>query len=229
VRNLIGPATLRKSEKPLHSRLPPLAAACDDCFPPLGRTIVPHHLVQPRLCYNRLFGVLLWLLPATGAVAQAARESDIKAAFIYNFAAFIDWPQQAFRDDEAPFVIGIFGADSFGPTLEQLTAGERAKDRPIVVRRLTRLTDVTACQILFISASEAGRVTDILRHCTGRAILTVSDAPGFVEMGGMIAFSREEGRILLYVNTTAAEAAELVISSKLLRVARVVRGTGGAP
>lgn len=167
-------------------------------------------------------GALLGLIPAVIGWAQPTREYDLKAAFLYNFAAFVDWPPQAFQDEHAPFVIGIIGQDPFGSVLDEMVRGEQAKHRPLVVRRLLRPTEIPNCHIVFISRSEASRVPEILRHSVGRAVLTVSDTPGFVQAGGMIGFSTEGNRVLLHVNPRAAAAAELVISSKLLRVAHNV-------
>lgn len=172
----------------------------------------------------RLLGVVLAWAVTGPAVAQPTREYDLKAAFLYNFAAFIDWPRQAFPDPEAPFVIGVLGTDPFGVVLDEMVRGELAKDRPLLVRRLTRVSEAPNCHILFISRSEAARVPEILRHCQERAVLTVSDIPGFVHAGGMIGFTMDGNRVLLHVNPHAAASAQLVISSKLLRVAYNVTG-----
>ncbi|HEX2100377.1 MAG TPA: YfiR family protein, partial [Candidatus Synoicihabitans sp.] len=160
------------------------------------------------------------LMVPSVASAQPSREYDLKAAFLYNFTSFVEWPPQALREETAPFVVGILGRDPFGPVLDQLVAGERAKNRPLVIRRFTRLDEIADCHILFVSTSEHGRLREVLRHCAGRAILTVGDRPNFADAGGMIAFGTEGDRIVLYVNLHAVEAAELVVSSKLLRVAR---------
>jgi hypothetical protein len=171
-----------------------------------------------------LLGVVLAWAAGGIASAQATREYDLKAAFLYNFAAFVDWPPHAFPGENAPFVIGVLGTDPFGVVLDEMVRGELAKDRPLVVRRLTRVSDAPDCHILFISRSEAARLPEILRYCQERAVLTVSDLPGFVYSGGMIGFTTEGKRVLLHVNPHAAASAKLVISSKLLRVAYNVTG-----
>ncbi len=167
---------------------------------------------------------LLVLLAAPFSFAQTTREYDLKAAFLYNFLSFVDWPPQALSAPETPFVIGVIGSDPFGSVLNEMVRGERVNGRPIVIRRLSRPAEASQCHILFVSRSEAGGVGEVLRHCRGRAILTVGDMPGFAEAGGMIEFVTEGSRVLLHVNATAAAEAELVISSKLLRVARNVTG-----
>jgi hypothetical protein len=167
---------------------------------------------------------LLLLVTGVSGRADVPREYQLKAAFLYHFAAFVDWPASAFAYDQQPFVIGVFGDDPFGPILDELIQGETAKDRPLVVRRITDPQQVPSCHILFISSSEAPRMRQILRRAHRLPILTVSDAPGFAQAGGVIAFTTEVNRIVLNVNVVAADAAGLNISSKLLRVARVVRG-----
>jgi len=161
---------------------------------------------------------------ALAAHAQPSREYDLKAAFLYNFASFVEWPPQAFESDQAPFVIGVIGRDPFGATLDDIVRGERAKGRPLVVRRFHAVQMIRGCHILFVSRSEHYRLHDILRHARGHAVLTVSDLDNFTSTGGMVGFRTEQQRIVLQVNPAAASAAELVISSKLLRVARVAPG-----
>ena len=101
--------------------------------------------------------------------------------------------------------------------------GERLGERPIQVRRYHRIADLEECQILFISRSESERVPEILSSVKNRPVLTVSDADGFANQGGMIQFVTDKSRIRLRINLDAAEAANLTISSKLLRVAEIVR------
>jgi YfiR/HmsC-like len=170
--------------------------------------------------------VLGGALLATGSalIGQTVRasESQVKALFLFNFAQFVEWPAAAVPDSQAPLVIGVLGDDPFGGFLDAAVRGERLGARPFVVRRYRRLADVTGCDILFISRSEAGRMEDILAGLQGRPILTVSDAEGFARRGGMIRFVTERSRVRLEINRRAAEAAGLTLSSKLLRVADVL-------
>lgn len=156
--------------------------------------------------------------------AQPSREYDLKAAFLYNFAAFVEWPPHAFDGPEDPLVIGIFGHDPFGPVLDEIIAGESVGSRPIMIRRILHPTRISGCHILFISASEEYRMPQLLQLVDGRPILTVGDVPGFGRRGGMIGLLAHGGRVVLEVNILAVESADLVISSKLLRVAQLVDG-----
>jgi len=152
-----------------------------------------------------------------------ASEYQLKAVFLFNFVQFVDWPAAAAADSQLPLVIGILGDDPFGAFLDETVRGERLGARPIQVRRYRQVTDIGECNILFISRSERERVPEILSGLKNRPVLTVSDADAFANRGGMIQFINDKNRIRLRINLEAAQAAHLTISSKLLRVADVVR------
>jgi len=159
-----------------------------------------------------------------------ASEYQLKAVFLFNFVQFVDWPRSTPQDSQpapsrpaAPLLIGIVGDDPLGPFLDETVRGERLGERPIQVRRYHRIADLEECQILFISRSESERVPEILSSVKNRPVLTVSDADGFANQGGMIQFVTDKSRIRLRINLDAAQAANLTISSKLLRVAELVR------
>ena len=101
-----------------------------------------------------LLGLGLGLLAALPVSAQVSREYDVKAAFLYNFITFTDWPAAAFSGPDSPYVIGVLGEDPFGAALDEIVKGEQIKGRPLVVRRFKRIEDVHHCHILFISSSE---------------------------------------------------------------------------
>jgi hypothetical protein len=168
------------------------------------------------------FGLSLGLLLVAGfGHAQTPRPSEyqLKAAFLYNFAEFIDWPAEAFADGKAPFVFGILGDNLFGNDLEQTVAGKKINDRPISVQVFHTAAEATHCQILFISNSEKKRFSEIIQSLHGNAVLTVSDTDQFIESGGMVNFVQEASKIRFQINNEAAKAAQLKISSKLLSLA----------
>jgi YfiR/HmsC-like len=179
---------------------------------------------------GRAATLILVMLSLVGlpARAQALREYDVKAAFLYNFITFITWPAEAFSTADSPYVIGVLGDDPFGSVLDDIVRGDRIKGRPLVVRRVKRIEDAQHCHILFVSASEAGGVKDILRRLKGRPVLTVGDLPRFAEIGGAIGFTTE-ARVGLVVNPAALRDANLVVSSKLLRLAELVREATSTP
>jgi len=176
----------------------------------------------------------VWVLPVVvllaagpGLAAQTARASEyqVKAVFLFNFAQFVDWPAEAFPDSNTPLVIGVLGDDPFGGVLDQTVGDEHLGRRPFQVRRYHSVDEIKTCHILFVSRPEGDRPQSILAGLKNRPILTVSDADGFAERGGMIRFVTDRSRIRLKINLEAAQAAHLTISSKLLRVAEIVTPT----
>ena len=160
-----------------------------------------------------------------GAPAQASapsKEYQVKAAFLFNFAQFVDWPSSTFAQDDAPLVICVLGDDPFGSYLDELVCGEQVNNRRLTVQRFRAPEDVKGCQVLFVSRSVGRNLDKAL--ASGREInaLTVSDVDRFAERGGIIQLSTESGRIRLRINVLAAKASSLVISSKLLRSAEIV-------
>jgi hypothetical protein len=163
----------------------------------------------------------LWLLESQPGHAQAPAPSEyrIKAAFIFNFAKFVEWPVEALPADNSPFVIGILGENPFGSDLEQTVAGKKINDHPITIRPFLTAGQATNCHILFISSSEQKRFTEIIQGLRGSAVLTVAETDGFVAAGGMVNFLQEANKIRFQINDGAANAARLKISSKLLSLA----------
>jgi hypothetical protein len=165
------------------------------------------------------------LLPLTAfatAGGKLTQEYDLKAVFLFNFAQFVDWPDSAFADAHTPITIGILGQDPFGKSLDAVVANESAHDRALVVRRCQSIDQADGCQILFISSSEAGRLDHILAALAHRSVLTVGETRDFATRSGMIGFDVAQQRVRLRINVAAATAANLTISSKLLRQAVIV-------
>lgn len=156
------------------------------------------------------------------AVAQSASEYQIKAAFLFNFAKFVEWPSNAFRDASAPLQICVFGQDPFGQELRDITNEKTVNGRKLEINHVVNPEEARSCQILFIPSSEKARLKQILQGLQGSEALTVSETKGFAEQGGMINFVLENNRVLFEVNSKAAEQAGLKISSKLLVVAKFV-------
>lgn len=121
----------------------------------------------------RLIACALLALAGPSAIAQVpvTQEYQVKAVFLFNFTQFVDWPAGAFSDAQAPIVIGVLGDDSFGVYLNETVRGERVNDRALSVRRYRRVEDIDACQVLFISQSEAGHLDRIIARLKDRSIL----------------------------------------------------------
>jgi hypothetical protein len=167
--------------------------------------------------------------PVPLRAAETASEYDVKAAFLYNFTKFVEWPERAFHDDRSSVRLCVLGDDPFGRILRDIAAGEVA-GRRLTVLGAPSLSDPAACQILFISRSEVKRLPAILRAVRNAPVLTVGDTTGFLEHGGIINFIPEGSRIRFEISQESAERAGLRISSKLLRLAtRVVSSPRPGP
>jgi hypothetical protein len=152
------------------------------------------------------------------------REYQIKAAFLFNFTRFVDWPPSAFTDERSPFSICVIGADPFGGDLDEIVRGETAHGRSLVVIRPGRVEELPACHIVYVSRSEAPRLAAIRAALNGKPVLSVSDAGEFIASGGIVRFDTASGKIRLSINHDAAKRAGLTLSSKLLRSADIVSG-----
>ncbi len=155
------------------------------------------------------------------AQTKIASEYQIKAVFLFNFAQFVEWPATSFQETNA-IVIGVLGDDPFGSYLDEAVRGEEVHGHPLIIQRYRHVEDVKACHILFISATETHQLKHVFISIKSRNILTVSDADNFTKQGGIIRFITEDRKTRIRINLNAAKNAELIISSKLLRLAEVV-------
>jgi hypothetical protein len=161
---------------------------------------------------------------ACRAIAEGpSREYAVKAAFIFNFAQFVEWPADAFVDSSSPVVIGIVGDDPFQGALEKAVAGKTAGGRPFSIRHLAASDDLKSCHMLFLAPSESGKTTEILHKVQGKSILTVGETDQFPNSGGVIRFFIDDNKVRFEINQDAAESARLKISSKLMKLARLYR------
>ena len=187
-----------------------------------SRSERPRNLKARRGPWPAALVMLLAVMPGLTAQAAPSREYQIKAVFLFNFTQFVEWPEQAFSEAQAPLVIGVLGEDPFGEILDETVRGEKLNNRPLVVRRYRRVEEITGCHVLFISRSETDRLESIFAALKGRSMLTVGDVESFARRGGMIRFVMENNRTRLKINVEAAKAVGLTISSKLLRPAEIV-------
>jgi hypothetical protein len=157
---------------------------------------------------------------------DALSEYQVKAAYLFNFLKFVEWPEESFADPLAPIVIGVVGEDPFGSALPQVVTGKTVQGRDLVIRIYHAGEDLRGAHILFISASERKRLPTILSSLRGSSVLTVADTSGFLDSGGMIQFLNENGRVRFAINVDATGRARLKMSSKLLTLAKMVGGNG---
>lgn len=168
-----------------------------------------------------LFAVLLALLPAA-AIAAPVSEYQVKAAFLYNFARFVDWPAQAHRPGN--LTLCIVGTNPFGSAINMVVGKPVGNDRLSV--RQANADNVGDCQIIYIAGSDTATLDKVLASVRGRPIITVGDAKGFADGGAVFNFYSEDNKIRFEINIDAARRTGLSISSQLLRLGRITRDRG---
>lgn len=167
--------------------------------------------------------VVALLLRAPGRAEQTADgEHAIKAAFLYNFTKFVDWPPDAFEGTSSPFRACVFADEAFVGRLEATLQGETVRGRPIRLERTDTLQGARGCHLLYFDGGRTAQAARLVPSLRSAAALTVGEGEGFLDQGGAIAFILENNRVRFDVNMPALDAARLSVSSKLLRVARHV-------
>ncbi len=152
----------------------------------------------------------------------AARDSAVKAAFLYKFGSFVEWPAGAFASARAPFVIGVFGDDAVAAELERITIGRDVEGRSVTVRRLRVPDEVGELHILFAGGAREQRAREMLAAARG-PVLTVADAP-LVGSAPVLHFVEDQGRLRFVASVPAAQVRGLRLNAKLLAVAHQVEG-----
>ena len=190
---------------------------CSDCQNGLA------HLVDRALIGAILLSCVISKPVAVIAQTKSATEYQVKAAFLYNFAKFVDWPPNAFPNPKQTFDICVYGHDPFGSALEDALLGKSIGDRRISLGHATQFQDLAGCRVVFVSSAEREPIADLASRLKGRAVLLVGESDGFAASGGAIQFTIEDGRVHFVINPDAADRAGLKISSKLLQLAIIVR------
>lgn len=177
--------------------------------------------------------LLLALTPAIpagldpGERVRAAPEMRLKAAILFNFAKYVEWPASSFTGPTAPLTFGILGDDPFGNEFDAVIAGRAIHGRAVAVKRGRSLRDLTDCHVLYLSISEKERFASILLAVNGRPILTVGESSGFLLQGGMIRLFVDESRVRFEVNLEASNRGGLKLSSQMLQLASSIRNGQG--
>ncbi len=170
--------------------------------------------------------VAAWVLlavPSLEAQAPKPSEYQVKAAYLYNFGRFVEWPAKVREAKSDAFTICVLGQDPFGPALNATLAGETIGGTNVVANRVSKPQDAVNCRILFISSSEDIQLKQILEALDNTSVLTVSDMPQFSRRGGMVQFVLDGNRVRFEVNLVPTEHAGLTVSSELLKLAVSVR------
>ncbi len=164
------------------------------------------------------------MLSATAPVSGSAtpNEQQVEAAYLFNFARYVDWPGSAFDGATAPLRICVLGDDEF-VTVARTSVGDRkVAERPVTVEGRSSVSASRSCHILFIAASSRDVESEVISDLGSKSVFTVSDSEGFAEQGGVANFVRVGNKIRFEINRDAANKAGLKVSSRLLRLANVV-------
>ena len=187
---------------------------------------------MPRVPAMRMRLVLAFIILISHSIADSsaliaqtktATEYQVKAAFLYNFAKFVEWPPSAFSDAKQPLDICVYGRDPFGSALEDALLGKTIGERRVGLGRATQFQDLAGCQVVFLGAPARESAAELANRLKGRAVLLVGESDGFAASGGTIQFTIEDNRVHFVINPDAADRAGLKISSKLLALAKIVR------
>jgi hypothetical protein len=165
-------------------------------------------------------GVFPAHLPAQSA---GPTEYELKAAFLFNFAKFVEWPPSAFANPQSAFLICVLGPDPFGRALDDALLRHSIQGHAVALLRMKRTVDIVGCQILFLPASERNRLPEVIAKLRGQSVLVIGENEEFASSGGVIQFALEQDRIRFLINTDAADRSGLKFSSKLLALAKIVR------
>jgi len=206
--------------------------------PHVGGYAVLKHVLRTTEALRRLGGgvahhailllATLGLLLAGSERSRAAetsvpKEYQIKAAFLYNFTKFVEWPDSAFADPNKPIVIGVLGPNPFGGELAKAIEGRKVNGRDLVLQTIQKVDDLKAVHVLFIGSEEDRKLAEHLAALKGNPVLTVGETEIFAKRGGIITFSLEGDKVRFEINMESAEQGGLKISAQLQKLAKSVR------
>lgn len=166
-------------------------------------------------------GLLLLGLGALPLRADVFKEYPVKAAFLYNFTKFVEWPPARFADETSPIIIGVLAVNPFDGQLEKIVQGRIVNGRVIVVKLVSTADEVATVHLLFVPAGEETRLPAATWQ--NAPVVAVGESENFAALGGTITFTREGDKVRFQINLAVAEQSRLKISAQLLKLATVVR------
>ena len=202
---------------------------CRDCPEPSHRTIRRTGVWRLPVGWARsaLLVVVAWgcagIAEAQSVTSIIDREYTIKAAFLYHFSTYVEWPPNAFPASDQPFVIGVYQTNPFGSSLDQIAKTKKVTDRSIAIRKLTSVDGLQTCHILFVPASVSAAQQDAILGATqGSLVLVVGETDDFIQRGGDAQFFVEGNKVRFAFSAEVAKRSDLKVSSKLLSLAKII-------
>lgn len=173
------------------------------------------------MSFAKLYLLLFWVILSYSPHARADEldEYTLKAAFLYNFAAYTTWPDSG---DASTFNLCIYGSDPFGKNLDTLMQKKRINDRTITIHRMNNIDRLDSCQMVFISRSPSDNLKDIINTLQDKPVLIVADSPNSAQQGVTLIMEVKNEKVTFEANLIVARKAGLNLSSQLLRFATVV-------
>jgi hypothetical protein len=185
----------------------------------------PNPLRLRRVVAITVAAALLTAFPRVSAGQLApVREYEIKAGFLYNFAAFVEWPEEVFKTKTEDLRLEVIGHDPFDGALDRLLAGKTINQHPVVIVYSSHLTAGPRGHVVFVSGSEFKQLPGLIAALNNTPTLTVSDIDQFAQHGGVIGLVAAAGSVRFVINTEAATRARLRLSSRLLSLATILKG-----
>lgn len=197
------------------------------CTGPLILTARPQVLARTRTDWTRRLGMfflgLLLISPPCFAAETISKEYQLKAAFLYNFTKFVEWPAPALAAKDSPIIIGVLGKNPFGDELAKLVQERTVNGHPFIVQQLASVNEATNVNLLFVPRGQESLLTDRLPGLQAAGALTVGESEAFAAMAGIVNFTMEADKIRFEINLEEAERGGLKISAQLLKLAKTVR------
>lgn len=189
-----------------------------------ARTTTQTQGILARLVLLGLLSVIPvpWVFAGESSSSALTREYQFKAAFLYHFTKFIEWPAGVMAQGDTTFSFCVMGSSPLELALDQLIAGKQVRGRMPMIKRVSSIDEIGGCQVLFISRSEHDVVASLVDIPGNSSVLTVGDTPNFAKQGGIIEFIIVNNKLRFVINLEAAKRARLKLSSELLKLAQIV-------
>jgi len=176
-----------------------------------------------RALHLALIGLLIMVGRVACNAGPVSRECQVKAAFLYNFAKFIQWPAQTFASADSPIVIGVLGQNPISGELEKAVQGRKINGRGIIVRQVESVAAARQTQILFVDSTQENSLDEFMGALKGAPVVTVGESDSFARHGGMITFIPQGDKLRFAINVAPAENSGVKISAQLQKLATEIR------